>query len=302
MVNTKAPKGTFTRVLETIKNLVTYYGTPREKFADEILRLRKEYGHLPQITLNKTSYPSSNIFWGGHTPEELTRALKEFVSSRKYNNKNYGINSTQRTGITEYKHLRALSSPEHPDEKLLKKYYLAFNKIFFLRALKNIAVIQVQQSHPRRLGDCSSHRAGSGNVPPNAACLIRIYRQTAWFPNNDARLEGYLGTLCHEMLHAMYALYCCDCSEPCRGNFKTLVGDGGHQPAWQTAALAIENATTLLLNETITLNRHQSLAHDWHLEGAMPFEKDIDVKVWGTTYDALRSLFEWFQNRSKAGV
>lgn len=83
--------------------------------------LQNDRRHLPRITLNEIKFPSSDIVWGRHTPDEVARALKEFVSSQKRGGKNYGINRTQRTGISEYNHLRKLASPDHPDAELLEK-------------------------------------------------------------------------------------------------------------------------------------------------------------------------------------
>jgi hypothetical protein len=225
----------FTRSLNKPSLLRFILGLPdpsskfRKRIAEDI---RNQ--HLRKIVLNKTKYPSSDIVFLGHTPEQLAGALKDFVHSWKIFGKNYGINRTQRTGISEYKKLRKGTSPDHPDAKLLKKYCLSFNKIFFLGALRNLAVVQIHGANPTSEGDCYSHdNSGKVDVPPNSASLIKLFEHKGAYYSNDALLKGYLGTLLHEMLHSFLSIYSCRCSQECNDRYKCHVrGTNWYSTVW----------------------------------------------------------------------
>jgi hypothetical protein len=67
---------------------------------------------------------------------------------------------------------------------------------------------------------------------------ITIYDES-FEKNRQAKLVRlYLATLLHEMLHAFFELWGCG---SCRDRHENL-GLGGHGPAWQDAALALETA------------------------------------------------------------
>lgn len=93
----------------------------------------------------------------------------------------------------------------------------------------------------------------------------RIYDKGATFTQTVGR---YQNALLHEMLHAYFEVYACDCNDCFK---KKICGTGGHFKEWQEAGKAIEQ--TKILQEcwiarspidreaiTIDLGRHRSMA------------------------------------------
>ena len=63
-----------------------------------------------------------------------------------------------------------------------------------------------------------------------------------------AKIEEYLETLVHEMLHALFFIYACSCKNGCAEKLYDAVYRRwkGHCASWQAAAYAIERASKLL--------------------------------------------------------
>ena len=63
-----------------------------------------------------------------------------------------------------------------------------------------------------------------------------------------AKIEDYLETLVHEMLHALFFIYACSCKSGCAEKLHDAVYRRwkGHCASWQAAAYAIERASKLL--------------------------------------------------------
>jgi hypothetical protein len=112
-----------------------------------------------------------------------------------------------------------------------------------------------------------------------------------YFDNGERRLRRtinhlpeYLDTLAHEMLHAFFGIYTCDCNDcynglqdPCRG----------HDIFWQAAACAIENVDRgVFLGLALDLGRSVSLAIDIQMGYNMPNAATLQnlnlniVKLW----------------------
>lgn len=213
-----ADRSWYTRFLNKATQLALTNGLPNpDSLIGKMFAGYLEKYHLRRITLNPTGYPSSDIFWAGHTPEDLARTLKEFVKSRRIGGRNFGINSTQRMGLGEYKRLRACEAPDNLDPTTLKKYYLAFNKVFFLGALRNLVVTQNFGAHPSQNGDCSSHdNAGRLDIPARSGSLITLYDRRASFTSNDELLKAYLLALLYELIHVFLSCYSCQCCSECK--------------------------------------------------------------------------------------
>jgi hypothetical protein len=58
-----------------------------------------------------------------------------------------------------------------------------------------------------------------------------------------AKIEEYLDTLVHEMLHALFVIYACSCKNGCAEKLYDAFYNGA---SWQAAAYAIERASKLL--------------------------------------------------------
>ncbi|KAH8679798.1 hypothetical protein BGZ60DRAFT_428098 [Tricladium varicosporioides] len=276
--------GWFTKLLMRTSKLLWTGGQPHsESDLVRILRRLTAIGvHLPKINIYK-NHPSSNIYPFSFSPIELSGAIQSTRAT-------FYINSSQRGGIREYRNLRKASSLAIPEDvNVLKKYYLAFNRIFFMGALKNLCDIQLHPPNSFMNGECYTYiTLDSEHIPPNSASMIRLYNrsQKPGYEDQEYRLKCYLGTLLHEMLHAFLAIFSCRCTTfDCKSLFSDHVGCYGHLTAWQDAAHAIENATEVLLGERLCLSRMPSLASDWAMSHEMPAKNETCVGRWGMNYD-----------------
>jgi hypothetical protein len=149
-----------------------------------------------------------------------------------------------------------VSNPENPH--LLLEYLHVFGHLFFFNTIKDICYIQVVRSLPSGYGDFIGHAIkGFGECDPTFEGRIRILerRGTAPSPHDPLhdyqkspqnRLHDCLGTLHHEMLHAMFALYTRRSCPSYSDRFAESIGLGGHKHAWAGTARFIEDCTGLL--------------------------------------------------------
>jgi hypothetical protein len=74
--------------------------------------------------------------------------------------------------------------------------------------------------------------------------------------NNDERMLGYIGTLVHELVHAYFRFYCCEC-EACMPRVRSIdeYGIVGHGTVWQRVAYAVEKFCVKTLKIDIDLHR-----------------------------------------------
>lgn len=93
--------------------------------------------------------------------------------------------------------------------------------------------------------------------------------------DQPSQLRKYLGTLLHEMVHAVFQLFCCRTCEPCRTRRKDEVGTSGHSMMWQKLAISIEdtlnNCSHFAGGVAFDLNRSYSFIKE--------FEGDHDHKA-----------------------
>lgn len=98
-------------------------------------------------------------------------------------------------------------------------------------------------------------------------------------------MQDYLGPLLHEMVHAVFELYCCWWCPGCLVTYDNAVGVAGHDLLRQTTALAIEEALNgglkALCGYKICLGRSWSLV--------LEYRKRYNVQYW-TPSDVYRSL------------
>ncbi|KAF4625813.1 hypothetical protein G7Y89_g12352 [Cudoniella acicularis] len=240
-------------ILRKPTQIKTHLGVidPNRVFSKLIGLWKGKHGHLPKIELYGI-FPSSNIVLHAHSPDEIARAITDFVSTEKCSGK-LRLNRTQRRGISEYRELRIESNnfrnPGNPeDSKLMEKYYLAFNKIFFLAALKNLCTIEYHGRDPDFLGECRGNLCSAAKaIPSNSTCLIILFGHdiSGESDNQELLLKLYLGGLLMQ-----YRL-----SESC----------------WQRAAFAIESVT-----KKSRLGRVHSLACDYDEMDKMPEDNSVD--------------------------
>jgi hypothetical protein len=251
--------------------------------AKRIVNVNKQLSHElhpRQIQLSRNWVDGLESFQGlllaAHSAENLSTTLQTFVSRRGIN-----LSSAQRIGVVEsYRDERRngrfghIGPPE--DEEAMGRYYECFNDIFFCGSLEGLCVVrfyrEVEQSGHGAggFGDLGlaitpvTGRTHRKEIPDGYAALIKIKDQANNSPllSEEARLQCYLSTLLHEMLHVYFGVYECLCGEECRRRHADEIGMNGHGKSWQFAALALEEATLPLLGESLDLSRRISFEYD----------------------------------------
>lgn len=101
------------------------------------------------------------------------------------------------------------------------------------------------------------HLPSRVTIPDNFAVLIEIRDlskdNNGVFRNTKRGL--YLGILLHEMLHAYFAIFLCQCTQKCKASFTSAKGSSGHGQLWLEASLALEEATLPLLGMSLDIGR-----------------------------------------------
>lgn len=250
--------------------------------AKQILNAIKQLSHdlhPRQIQLSRNWVDGSESFQGlllaAHSAENLSTTLQTFVSRRGTH-----LSSAQKIGVESYREERRngrfghIGPPE--DEEAMGRYYEFFNGIFFCGSLGGLCVVkfyrEVEQSGygADGFGDLGlaitpvTGRTYREEIPDGYAALIKIKDRANNSPllSEEARLQCYLSTLLHEMLHVYFGVYECLCGEECRRSHADEIGMHGHGKSWQFAALALEEATLPLLGESLDLSRKISFEYD----------------------------------------
>ena len=168
-----------------------------------------------------------NLTIYGHSAEQMSTLIQSYVRRRGSN-----LTLQQQQGLGQFKELEKLQTQLVESNELILKYFNAFNDIFFFGCLKSLCKVQFYPQEAMRPG-----LRGQCTYPQNGTCLIRIKSGSRKGPPKT-RLTGYLSTLVHEMLHAVFHTYVCRCGHVCKNRYAESVG--GHGIAWQWAALAIQ--------------------------------------------------------------
>ena len=177
---------------------------------------------------------------------------------------------------------------EDPKSQLedLKLFFDIFNDVFFNGLLKGLCQFELLSSSNMQdrvgrpcVGCCYTTVPGTERdkryriEKPWALLSIREQdsHETRW-RSRGFLLKEYLGTLLHEMLHAMFTLYTCWCFSGCyqKGRKLRLIG---HHMEWQRAAHAIELVDLEWMGIPglkLDMWRDLSLAHDMLLGYSLP--------------------------------
>lgn len=114
------------------------------------------------------------------------------------------------------------------DKSVLDTYFKVFNHAFFFGSLSNVGF--TLYSSRREEGGLYG-RCRSVGVDSVESAHIEIYKLKSNF-DREKKLLSYLGTLLHEMIHALFAIYACD-ADDCRDRSENE-GAKRHGPAFQT--------------------------------------------------------------------
>jgi hypothetical protein len=124
------------------------------------------------------------------------------------------------------------------DKSVLDTYFKVFNHAFFFGSLSNVGVTlhSSRREEGGLYGRCKSVGVESTH--------IEIYKLKSNCVR-QGKLLSYLGTLLHEMVHAVFAIYACD-ADDCRDRSENE-GAKRHGSAFQTVLRAICRAAEIEL-------------------------------------------------------
>lgn len=138
-----------------------------------------------------------------------------------------------------------------------------FDELFF-KSLENYCTSEAVVSgddHTRR-GECRYQRLSLGQftyTPDDVRRTIIIYRNHRNPHDPTERLDRYLGTLLHEIVHAFLRIYSCHCRLACYENTQRLIGDHGR--AWQHVISNVRTAVPHFLRRDLDLRGEHRLAN-----------------------------------------
>ena len=126
--------------------------------------------------------------------------------------------------------------PTVPD---LEEYMKAFDDFFFFGALKIWVRIELQHNDiPCDGGICVGTTQFDLNPPQ---VLIKMSNRHAIWKDPNHRYNSILGTLLHEMVHALFLFYGCKCRSCTTDDAKRrTVGFTGHGPSWKSLAVEVQ--------------------------------------------------------------
>jgi hypothetical protein len=193
-------------------------------------------------------------------------------------------------GLQRWKTLESGTYRHLSIEEQLHQYSECLDDLFFgglLKGFYKIRFVDDAKVLLEKWGSCDAHMHSSFPYSHGYELHIDIVNRTHAHSfrclDRPSQLKNYLGTLLHEMVHAVFGLYCCyDCSL-CVTRFKDEVGTSGHSMAWQKLAMSIEHA----------FNHYPGLMSGWTYDlGRSPafvleYKGDRDFRANKTLQDSL---------------
>ncbi|PVH81441.1 hypothetical protein DL98DRAFT_624114 [Cadophora sp. DSE1049] len=145
-------------------------------------------------------------------------------------------------------------------EELLPEQYV---KLSFIRKDGKFApqwAANKEKGKEKILGKTYSSRVDDRVTPNTVRVDIMVYERTD-ISLNLPRMRNYTGTLLHEIAHALFGLWACNCDE-CEEEDVTTEGvpDSGHGPAWMDISLALERMMGRVFGYRCWLGRSAALA------------------------------------------
>jgi hypothetical protein len=152
---------------------------------------------------------------------------------------------------------------EPEDYAIIQRWFIIFDELLFFRSLENYCTLEAVvpgDDHSRRRSCRFKHFSlGPFNyTPDDVRCTIFIYRHHNDLHDPTERLDRYLGTLLHEMAHAVLRIYSCRCRLACYEKKERLVG--GHGRAWQHVMANLGTAIPFFLGRDLDLRGEYHLA------------------------------------------
>lgn len=152
-------------------------------------------------------------------------------------------------GLLSWKNLESrgyggTGSLQNPNtELLLHAYSECFDNLFFGGVLHGFYKIRFVDPSliPGFDGKCCWRRSFEHGFEIDIILSDRRNNKLFEALDRPSQLRGYLGTLLHEMTHAVFQLYCCHTCTSCNKRYKREVGASGHSMQWQKLAISIED-------------------------------------------------------------
>lgn len=213
------------------------------------------HGNLAPIidfrVLNGTYYGDMTPL--GHSPMEVSRAVINYIQGATVCPTNAQLVALERFHRTS---LARLHDHDPDSDGVIEQFFRIFDDLIFRGALRhrvNWTFIHEHEVNPLKptLGTCWGNRVDPGTWAGTVRADIKITRRLQ--VNLTERLVAYLGTLLHEMAHAIFCIYCCLCHDQCRWQVYFTEGPTHHGAVWQDMTQAIEDGVYELLGIRVDL-------------------------------------------------
>lgn len=239
--------------------------------------------HLPRRLL-KEDFDLSRMEPLSYSAEDITTAILNFLRPPTYYCNIEELASRQQRAL---KRLRSqsywhLGNPHNLED--VKSFFEIYNDAYFSGTLTGYCKLELVDSkilHER--GDYSVINGICGvSLPGNERdtryrlktpdVVISIAIQNSEDTDGFHRIESYHRTLLHQMTHALFAIYRCQCDQGCKERMAREPGGRHHMP-WNAAAHAIEQSNQVgrnLFGLNTLLFRAGNMAEDIYLKSPLP--------------------------------
>lgn len=232
-----------------------------------------------------------------YKPAQISSSLIRYIKQLHNLDPKIKRMQKQARGLRQWKRLELGWYKLLGTEDLLHAYSKCFDNLFFAGLLKGFYKIRFvdDTSIKDRLGKCASHRHANnfsfGHPYEIDIEIVEIHK--------PSQLKNYLGTLLHEMTHAVFELYCCySCSE-CIGRFDDELGRLGHAMLWQNLSISIsnvlDNSSDFAPTGTIEVGRSESFHYEYwaskKLQSSLTIRQlgRLNLQAW-TTHEIRRHI------------
>jgi hypothetical protein len=212
-----------------------------------------------------------------------------------------------------------LARPENDED--LRKFFDIFNDVYFNGVLAGHCKLEWYEStvggnRGSALAVCEPYLPGN-TVNENYVLDPRFKPEKPWAQigmrkasnslaiyNPTAKLEQYHNCLVHEMLHAVFVVYACNCKNGCSKKFDdVMVAHGGHDDSFLAAANAIEKAEKVkwrggrfgLLGLHLDTYKDRGLLSKV-VETGVPLPPDPELRRMGMDIESLLGKLPYYRN------
>jgi hypothetical protein len=247
-----------------------------------------------------------------YTPAQILSSLIRYIEWLRNPdadmNTMEGPRKLQARGLLLWKELESGKFKWNDTKGLLEAYSCCFDFLFFGGLLKGLYKIKFVDPATIRgaNGTCSWPRSFEHGFEIEITLSNRRGRESFESLDQPSQLRKYLGTLVHEMAHAVFHLYCCYRCSLCSSRYEYEVGTSGHSMVWQKLAMTIED----VLNQcpvfigavAFDLTRSRSFFLEYHgdeyfkpnirLQNTLTVRQLIGLKLDGRTTRRIKGLLQ----------